>query len=75
MIVRGEIQLVNSAADDLSAKLYNTVKAPTRATVHVGSKLFVAVYAKSVVAEPIRTVHVRDLLVCQSCCTVYKRSL
>ena len=63
MIVRGEIQLVNSAADDLSAKLYNTEKAPTRATVHVGSKLFVAVYAESVVAEPICTAHAQDLSV------------
>ena len=47
----------------------------TRGTIHVGSNIFVAVYGESVVAEPIRTAHARDLLVCQCCCTVYKCSL
>ena len=34
--------------------------------VHIGSKLFVAVYGESEVAEPICTAHARDLLVCVS---------
>ena len=32
-------------------------------TFDIGSKIFVAVYAKSVVAEPICTAHARDLSV------------
>ena len=34
--------------------------------LHIGSKIFVAVYGKSVVAEPICTAHAWDLLVCVS---------
>ena len=48
---------------------FNTV------STHIGSKIFVAVYGESVVAEPICTAHARDLLVCQCCCAVYKCSL
>ena len=34
-----------------------------QSTTHIGSKIFVAIYAESVVAEPICTAHARDVSV------------